>query len=190
MRGMRAIVVVGLCASIAHADDAPTFGGVPMPPPSGPIASSETLVPDPPRSSLVLAPRFDPYCKTAGRSSAQSFGLGVHYLVDFPPRYPVWYGGGIDARVLTSGWNDIGAFAIGGVAKVTGGHAPPITLELDGGAIIADGNSGGYAGGAVLLSMFYLELGYAYQRTIGVDDPAWFGRHQFVIRGIIPVLTR
>ena len=170
MRVMRALVVVVLWASVAHADD--------------------DVVLLPRRDSLVIAPRFDPYCKTRGEPAAQSFGLGVHYLADFPPRAPFWYGGGIDARVLTADWSDVGAFAIGGVAKVTGGHAPPITLELDAGAILADGSSGGYVGGAALLSMFYLELGYAYQRTIGVDEPAWFGRHQFVIRGIIPVLTR
>jgi hypothetical protein len=167
---MRAIVLLGLCVSTAYADDDP-----PLPPA---------------KSSLVLAPRFDPYCKTSGQPTAQSFGLGVHYMGDFPPRQPFWYGLGIDARLLTADWDDIGAVAVGGVAKVTAGHAPPITLELDAGAILAGNDNGGYLGGAALLSMFYFEFGYAYQRTLGIDEQPWFGRHQIVLRGIIPVLTR
>ena len=166
---MKALGLLAILYATAHADDEPL---------------------PPARNSLVLAPRLDPYCKTSGQPSAQSFGLGIHFMGDFPPRAPFWYGLGLDARVLTAGWNDLGALAIGGVAKVTAGHAPPLTLELDAGAIISGSDSGGYAGGAVLLSMFYFEIGYAYQYPIGVDDHPWLGNHQVVLRGIIPVLTR
>jgi hypothetical protein len=167
---MRALLLLVVCASSAHAE--------------------ERVLP-PARESLVLAPRLDPYCKTRGQDeAAQAFGVGVHYMGDFPPRQPFWYAIGVDARLLTSEWNDLGAVAIGGVAKVTVGHAPPMTMELDAGAILSDGDSGAYVGGAALLSMMYLEVGYAYQRTIGVGDQPWLGRHQLVIRGIIPILSR
>jgi hypothetical protein len=167
---MRAFLLVMACTAAAHADDAKL---------------------PPARESLVLAPRFDPYCKTRGEpEAAQAFGLGVHYMGDFPPRQPFWYALGVDARVLTTDWTNVEGVAIGAVAKVTGGHAPPMTLELDAGAILSGDDSGAYVGGAALFSMLYIEVGYAYQRELGIDAQPWFGRHQLVIRGIIPVLTR
>jgi hypothetical protein len=162
---MRAVFVLVALAAVAHADD---------------------------KHSIVLAPRLDPYSKVITdppTPAAQAFGLGVHYLVGFPPSMPFWYGVGVDARVLTADWSDFGGLAIGGVAKVTAGHAPPLTLELDGGAILSGTDSGGYVGGAVLVSMFYFELGYSYQLPLGLDDHPWLGHHQVTLRGIIPVLT-
>lgn len=167
MPGMRALALIVMCASAAHADDDP-----PLPPA---------------RHSLVIAPRLDAY--TIDQDVAQAYGLGVHYMGDFPPRAPFWWGAGIDARLMTAGWRDVGGLAVGAVGKVTAGHAPPLTLELDAGALVA-GDKGIYVGGAALVSIFYLEFGYAYQHAFGVSEHAWLGEHLIVARGIIPVLTR
>src|SRR5512139_2351192 len=117
MRPMRAFVLIVMCGSAAHADDA----APPSPPPA--------------RHSLVIAPRLDAY--TIDQSIAQAFGLGVHFMGDFPPRQPFWWAVGIDARLMTASWRDVGGLAVGAIAKVTAGHAPPLSLELDAGAFVA-----------------------------------------------------
>lgn len=155
------------------------------------VASADDEVRPPAQRSLVIAPRLDPISKVItdpATPSAQAYGVGVHYLVGFPPHEPFWYGFGVDARVLATG-SDFGAFAIGAVAKLTGGHAPPFTLELDAGAIVSGTDSGAYIGGAALLSMFYFEIGYSYQLPLALDEHPWLGHHQLTLRGIIPVLT-
>lgn len=170
---MRAALAIALLASSAHADDAAT---------------------EPPaRNSLVIAPRVDALSKTIADPpvpASHALGIGVHYLFDFPPRSPFFAGVGIDLRVLGTDWNDIGATSITAVGKVTAGHAPPLTLELDAGAIMSSTDAGAVLGGGVFLSMFYVEIGYTYQHPLGLDEHPWLGRHQLTLRGIIPVLTR
>jgi hypothetical protein len=150
-----------------------------------------------PQTTVMVTPRWDLYnidVRNQGTPSEKldegyGFGVGAAYLHLPGDVAPVAYGVGVDVRALTFNYG-LGGTSVTALAKATIGHAPPMTFELDAGAIIGD-DSGAVVGGGVYLWMMYLELGYSYQRPIGIADPhRWLGHHQVTIRGLIPVFSR
>jgi hypothetical protein len=154
----------------------------------GVIALTAHAHAEPPRApghtSFAVAPRLEI------NGDVAAFGAGAHYLRGFPPTEPAWFGGGVDVRAMVADGSFAG-MALTAVAKVTAGHAPPMTLQIEAGALIGE-HSAAVIGAGAYLSLLYVELGYAYQRTLLVDSSAAMagGHHLFSIRGIIPVVIR
>jgi hypothetical protein len=120
--------------------------------------------------------------------ASHALGIGYLYLGDFPPREPFWWGLGGDVHVRGRSLAAPEAVAANVVARVVGGHAPPIALELGLGPYLAGGRVGAFGHAGIYLSLIYMDIGYSYQQPLGpFDRPDWLSSHQLSFRVQIPV---
>ena len=153
----------------------PVAGATPAGPPPAPALSE-------PRTHTV-GPRYD-----YGKGHAA--GLGYLYLVGFPPQQPFFWGVGGDARIFIEEGNGVAGGAATGVARVTAGHAPPMTLEVSAGGLFSPEQVGGVASAGGFLCLFYADFGYSSQFPfLPFERPSWLSSHQFSLRLHIPLLT-
>jgi hypothetical protein len=113
--------------------------------------------------------------------------LGYERLIA-PGAGPLWYGLGATVGVVAPDASRVDAAFAAALARVTVGHSPPFALEV--GATGAYGPRGPQAlgHGGVFLSMFYLDVGCAYEVPIGpLDHAAWMAPFQLAARAHLPL---
>jgi hypothetical protein len=154
----------------------PVAGTTPASPSPAPAASEYR--------THTIGPRYDYGSKSHGA------GVGYLYLVGFPPQQPFFWGIGGDARIFVEKGGAVVAGSASGVARVTAGHAPPMTLEISAGGLFSSEHAGGVASAGGFLSLFYADFGYSYQFPfLPFERPSWLSSHQFSLRLHIPLLT-
>jgi hypothetical protein len=102
----------------------------------------------------------------------------------------IWAGLGIDARVVTHGFQSIDGGLTYAVGRISGvGDAGGFGLEVAMGAGFGAGTAPfPSAAPGVFFGLYYVELGYSYQFPLpGFARPDWLSSHQFSLRIHLPV---